>query len=222
MRVPYGPLARTVDWLSAGRDAALDVDALVGGEAGTPRMALLNQSGLHQVEQEWLRYKASVADTLAQLVAARARRNGAAAALQRALAELDRVTEPSEEQLGTRLGGEERTAVGVIRDRRLAEHQRRCVAQTAQSQELRDELGRADVEVTRLTELVQHRFELAQAHAAAILSYAFHRRLAYLSRLLRRHPDGRQLGRSLRADVVGRPEWTIADRSPDLHDRGDR
>jgi hypothetical protein len=46
--------------------------------------------------------------------------------------------------------------------------------------------------------------------------------MTYLSRLLRRHPDGRQLGRSLHAEVFGRPEWTVMDRSPDLHDRGDR
>lgn len=210
--VVYGPVARAVDWWCAGRDARLDVELLVGA-AAPPRMALLEHDGMRRVEREWLRYKASVAAQVEQLIEARARRARVQAAL--ALVENGTRDEPTEEELTRRVGGEERTAVGVIRDRRLAEHRRRSADVEARARQLREELTGAQQELERVAAVVQHRFELAQARAATILGYAFQRRLAYLSRLVRIHPQGARIGQLVTADIGG-PQWAVAASSPDL------
>ena len=218
MNIVYGPVARAADWWCAGRDAKLDVDALLGRGSGPPRMALLQQDGLRRVGQEWLRYKADVTDKLYQLAAARARQAAAISALAVAERQQRDGAQPTEEQLTRRVGGEERTTVGVIRDRRLAEHRRASEGNEQTVRELRTELAEAAGLVARLGDQVQARFELAQARASAIYAYVFHRRLVYLSRLIRRHPDGRRIGQFVRADVADRPEWTVAARYPDLRE----
>lgn len=220
MNIVYGPVARATDWWCAGQDAKVDVESLLGRSAGPPRMALLQHDGMCRVEQEWLRYKEDVTDQLYQLASARARQAAAVSALAVAERQLRDGAQPTEEQLTRRVGGEERTTVGVIRDRRLAEHRRASEGNAGTVRELREELAEATGLVARLADQVQARFELAQAHASAVYAYVFHRRLVYLSRLIRRHPDGKRIGQFVRADVVERPQWTVAARSPDLRELG--
>ena len=208
----YGPVARAVDWWCAGRDARLDLDVLAGGP---PHLLLVQHVAQRRVEREWLRYKADVARHLPALIDARARRDEARTALALAQAQ---TREPTEEQLTRRLGGEERTAIGVVRDRRLAEHARRLRDLGSRTQRLRAELTRAEQDLVRVSEAVQHRFELAQAKAATLLGYAAHRRLGYLSRLVRRHPAGARASQSVTALVS--PQWTVAGRAPDLTQLG--
>jgi hypothetical protein len=206
-------VARAVDWWCGGRDAKLDAELLLVGSAGPPRMALLGHDALRRVEREWLRYKAAVATHVEQLIDARARQAQARGTLARAETEVRE--EPTEEALARRVGGEERTAVGVIRDRRLAEHRRQAADLQARTRQLREELTAAQQELERVAAVVQHRFELAQARATTTLGYAFQRRLAYLSRLVRVHPQGVRIGELVTAELT-HPEWTVAARSPDL------
>jgi hypothetical protein len=216
MNVGYGPVTRGVDWWCARRDAKLDIDALFTIGTLTPHMVLIGQLGLGYIEQEWLRYRSDVAGDLEGLSIAKARHAAATKALALAELELREGTEPSDEQLTRRIGGEERTAVSVIRNRRLAEHRRRAEDAATRRQQLLTEWEQSQAAIGHLCDLVQARFGLAQAHAFAAAGYVFRRRTSYLSHLIRRHPDGKRIGQLTRADFVEGPQWMVAARAPDL------
>jgi hypothetical protein len=216
MNVRYGPITRAVDWWCAHRDAKLDVDALFTTGTLTPHMVLIGQLGLGYIEQEWLRYRSDVANDLEGLSIARARHAAATKALALAELELREGAEPSDEQLTRRVGGEERTAVSVIRNRRLAEHRRRAEDAATRTQQLLNDWQQSQAAIGQHCDLVQARFRLAQARAFAAAGYVFRRRSSYLSHLIRRNPDGKRIGQLTRADFIESPQWMVAARSPDL------
>jgi hypothetical protein len=216
MNVRYGPVTRCVDWWCARRDAKLDADALFTTGTLTPHMVLIGRLGLGYIEQEWLGYRSDVADDLEGLSIARARHAAATKALALAELELREGSDLSDEQLTRRVGGEERTAVSVIRNRRLAEHRRRAEEAATRTQQLLNDWEQSQGSIGRLTDLVQARFRLAQARAYAAAGYVFRRRTCYLSHLIRRHPDGKRIGQLTRADFVESPQWMVAAKSPDL------
>jgi hypothetical protein len=214
-------LSRILDWWCARRDARQEIGALLITPVGPPHLARIGQLGVAEIEREWLRYRAEVSGSLQDLVRARARFAATNEALAAAEQRSRELVEPTEAELTHRTGGEERTAVGVIRDRRLAEHRRRCLEAEGSTEQLREEWRQRQAEVEGLHASVADRFTVARARAGAVSTEVARRRLAYLSHLVRRHPDGARIAASARTDFPECPEWTLLAVPPDLSLRVD-
>jgi hypothetical protein len=230
--ISYGPFARFSDWWCAGRDAKRPLPDLVqeerprhGAESTadiwhtTPRMVMLAELGRGRMEAEWIKYKAEVHDEQLNLSRARAQRAALDAELALAREELEHAPpQPSEDELSKRVGGERHTDISVVRQRRLSEHARRRHAAKDQALRIAQKVRDQDVEIARLGEPIRVRFEVAQARAAMVDAYVKRRSAAYLTRLIRKHPQGSQLNHLLGAARSELPAWTSGERSPDVGD----
>jgi hypothetical protein len=240
--ISYGPFARLSDWWCAGRDAKKRLPDLVterpappdtapsGSPAdgasdpsttwlATPRMVVLSELGRGRMEAEWIKYKAEVHDELIGLTRARAQREALDAELALAEEELEHAPpEPSEGDLRRRVGGERYTDVAVVRARRLADHTRLRTETKKQALDIARRIRDQDVQIAGLGEPIRVRFEVAQTRAAMIDAYVRRRCAAYLTRLIRKHPQGSHIRQILPATRPALPAWTVGARSPDLDD----
>jgi hypothetical protein len=240
--IPYGLFARVSDWRCAGHDAKKGVPELVLEQArtpnaepadagaepparaeapalGTPRMTVLVELGRGRMEAEWIKYKAEVHDELVDLTRARAQRESLDAELALVEQELEHAPPvPTEDELTKRVGGERYTDKEVVRARRLADHAKRRTVTKQQALDIARRIREQDVEIARLGEPIRVRFEVAQTCAAMIDAYVRRRCAAYLSRLIRKHPEGARLNHLLGQSRSALPDWATGVRSPDLED----
>jgi len=237
--IVYGPFARFSDWLCASRDAKKRLPDLVRESPASPlpvpgertnsstvdtpwltvpRMLALSELGRGRMEAEWIKYKGDVHDELISLSRARAQREALDSELTLIEDELEHAPpEPSEEALRKRVGGERYTDVAVVRQRRLDDHARLRTATRAKAMDIASRIRDQDVEIARLGEPIRVRFEVAQSRAAMIDAYVQRRCAAYLTRLVRKHPQGALISQ-LSQTRPALPAWTSGERSPDLDD----
>ncbi|WP_328458404.1 hypothetical protein [Amycolatopsis sp. NBC_00438] len=228
----YGPMARTSDWLCAGRDGRAGLPEVVqpaippspeaGGENAapwtTPRTVFLGQLGRGRAEAEWLLYQKDVAESQVRLTRVRANRGTAARDLAAAEQRLADLAEPTEEELRTRTSGEERTDGSVLVARRRRDHTDRRVRLEQEVARIRGTLTECDIEIAELRERIRVRFERARTGADLIGAYVQRRCAAYLTRLVRKHPEGKQVGALVRSGWHDRPRWSTWDSPPELAD----
>jgi hypothetical protein len=197
--VVYGPFARAGDWWYAGRDArkrlldsttaspVLDSPMSVARALGTQRMRFLDQRGAGRLEREWQFFRADVAEPLAGLREVQSRRAALAAELARAQARFE-----------IRL---------VLLD---ADPSRRGVGEADETMRVlaaRAEL--LDAQINRLLATVHNRLKAAQTRVVRIEAHTRRRCVAYLGRLVRKHPDGGRINELLA------PYWPeLAPRNP--------
>jgi hypothetical protein len=243
--IRYGIFARISDWLCAGRDAKAGLAVLLvpvrdaahlgagptppaaegtppadraASAWGTPRTLYLNQLGRGRADREWTMFQAEVTDLQVALSVARAEQASAVEEIARLRAEIDQMPRPTDAELEVRLGGETETDIDVVRERRLAAYTARRTAAEAEINRLQAVVAAKNVEVARLAKPVKIRFQVAQNRADMIEAYVRRRCAAYLTRLVRKHPDGRRIAEMVRPDWPGRPAWSLGDLSPDLPD----
>ena len=242
--IRYGIFARISDWLCAGRDAKAGLSVLLvpvqtaagaatpisapadGGPStdratarwGTPRTLYLNQLGRGLADREWTMFQAEVADLQVALTTAQAELASATEEIARLRAELDEMPRPTDPELTVRLGGETDTDIEVVRERRMAAYNARRAAVEAEINRLQSVVAAKRVEVARLAKPVKIRFQVAQNRADMIEAYVRRRCAAYLTRLVRKHPDGQRIADMVRPDWPGRPAWSVGDLSLDLPD----
>ncbi len=242
--IRYGLFARIGDWWCAIRDARTRVaDLLVkaGGDFdqrlvsqadplsadpfppgprtrvwSTPHTVYLSQLGRGMAEKELIRYKAEIAGHLVALRQAQAKRDATEVKLATALERLASIQPLTQDELTRRVSGEERTATAVLQGRRQREHsERRSVAEN-EVRQLRATLSDLAVEVAKLSEPVRIRFQVAQARVGMIDAYVRRRCAFYLTRLVRKHPEGTEIGPLLRSDWPEHPAWATREISPDV------
>jgi hypothetical protein len=214
--IPYGVGARFSDWWCAGRDAKVAVKGTEDEAVTTPRMIVLGQLGRGWAEKAWMRHQADTSATRLRLTEVRARRAGGADELAKATTRLSGLAEPTDEQLKARANGEERTPDDIRAARRLGEHARHRQGLRAEVTRLRAELAEHDAEIARLEEVLRTRFESVRTQARIIEAHIRRRRAAYLTRLVRKHKKGQELGLLLRPDWDERPEWSVWTAAPGL------
>lgn len=233
--VRYGPFARFSDWWCASRDGRKGIPEVNPGDRrpggtpgagpapsagavpaplpGTPRMMFLGQLALGQVEKEWIVYRAEVADTQAALRDSEARRAALDGELGAANKRLARAQDEPEQT--ARTVGEERTDEDVVRDRRKRERAARIQRERDAVDSLVKRIEAVNAEIAQSQERIDIRLEIAQRRAAMIEAHILRRSAAYLTRLVRKHPDGKKVNELLRPSLPELPAWTRTTRSSD-------
>lgn len=228
--VRYRPDQRFGDWWCARRDARAGVPGAPDRDAGvqapphaaiagpalddsqvwaTPRTLLLEQVGRARVEREWIRFDADTADDLVSRADAAARLSTAQQRLRKAESDCGDAGEtPTPQQLAVVAAGEEDADASVRQGRRQREHARRRAGLTAAMLAERETIARTEVEIARLDERVRIRREVAESRVAMIQAHVRQRCSAYLTQLVRRHPDGERIGSMLRSAWSVRPSRT--------------
>ena len=238
--LPYWAHQRCADWWHAGRDARSGVPAQLAAPDGTgvllspaemapadhapvtgqvaggavwatPRTVFLGQLGRGRAEREWVRYQAEIADFEVRLAQVRARRDVAVDRLADADRRLGQLRPPSPEELAVAAPGEEGAEAAVRSGRRSREFTATRQALDAEVRESRAAVEEAEVEVARLQEPVRIRRQVAEVRVAMIESYVRRRCSAYLTRLVRKHPDGDRIGSLVRSGWTEHPSWLRAD-----------
>jgi hypothetical protein len=228
-RIRYGPLARGSDWLCAGRDgraglpdggqAAEDEPGGSAAEAAawtTPRTVFLNQLGRGRAEQEWIRYQEDVADSQVKLTRARANLEAVGRALVEAEQRIADLKAPTADDMRTRVSGEEHTDAAVVAERRKFDYTERRSGLAAEVTRIRATLAERDAEIAELRERIRIRFERARTGADVIGAYVQRRCAAYLTRLVRKHPEGKQISALIRSGWHDRPRWSTWDAPPEI------
>jgi hypothetical protein len=224
--IPYGPFARISDWWCATRDARKGLPALppddweepppgeAGAELGTPRMMFLGQSALIRIEKEWIVFQAEIADLEAVLRDLMSRQQTLSAELSDARARLSKA-ESAKPDVHSRVAGEERTDESIVQQRRTADLAKRHDRASAAVKQLTDEIDGVNSQIARISEQLRIRLRVAQRRAAMIEAHSRRRCAAYLTRLVRRHPDGVRLNELLRPRWPEQPEWARAQWNPE-------
>lgn len=117
----------------------------------------------------------------------------------------------SDDELSRRRAGEEGLPDTLVRQRRLAEHQKAVAAAEVARLDAQEILDRACEEQARLQEQRQQRLEIASSRA---LSYGDHtQRLAAIYRraLAKRHPQRERLADQWQSDICPPPPWAVLD-----------
>lgn len=230
--VRYGFFARLGDWWCATRDARTVLPKLIvpaadeegapapgereGMAWGTPRTVFLGQLGRGWVEKEWIRYQAAIADHLIALKQAQARRDLAVDSLETAEQRLAGLTPPQGAELTKKVSGEQQTRDEIVAGRRMAEYVERRAKVENEVNTLRTKLAESEVETARLFETVRIRFEVAQARAQMIGAYVRRRCASYLTRLVRKHPDGQEIFLLTASQWRDLPAWVARDLPAEL------
>jgi hypothetical protein len=213
----YGPIARCADWWSASRDARKGLPELPADSGtmppddvpiGTPHMSFLGQQGIERIEKEWIVYQAEVADPMADY-----------RDLQAKVEALQDELEAAEERFGAlestavgteRVAGEADTDQGIVNQRRARDLRRKQDEAQATVRRLTTEINRIKAQVAQVREQIEIRLRIAQRRAAMIEAHIRRRRAAYEQRLVRKHPQGRELNRLLRPGWPDAPTWATA------------
>jgi hypothetical protein len=175
---------------------------------GTPRTVLLGQLGRGRAEQEWIRYQAETADMQVARAQAKARGEAARArreTLEEELASLGKQLPESAAMVVA--AGEENAPKDVPAGRRKREHAGRRQALRSDIEQNRAAEQEAAVECARLAEQITIRWDVAKVRVAMIEAYVRRRCAAYLTRLVRKHPDGERVGVLLRSAWNEQPSW---------------
>lgn len=200
---PAGPAALSLGSADGSRDTA--------GTAvwATPRTVLLGQLGRGRAEKEWVRFHAEVADLEVELAHARARTDAAAERLTDAEGRREELPPLTSDDRETAAPGEELADVSVRVGRRSREFAARRLALDAEVERSRVTLEEARIDVARLEEPIRIRRQVAEVRVAMIESYVRRRCSAYLTRLLRKHPDRVHLGPLIRSGWDEQPSWML-------------
>lgn len=174
---------------------------------GTPRTVALGQLGRGRAELEWIRFQAETAGLQVERGEAAARQDAAAARLAAVKARLGATKPLSKEESMAPAAGEERADEAVRVGRRNREHAARTLALNAEVRQHSDAADAAGVQLARLVGQIRIRREVAEVRVALIEAYVRHRCSAYLTRLVRKHPDGKRLGSLIRSHWTEQPSW---------------
>ncbi|MFY1637654.1 hypothetical protein ACN27F_31010 [Solwaraspora sp. WMMB335] len=223
--IPYGPFARLTDWWCATRDARKGIPQLPPEDAragstpadtephlNTPRMMFLGQLGAGRWEKEWIVYQAEVADLTAGRRNAEAQRDAFVEQLAPARDRLRQADQPPDTTV--RLAGEQHTDAAIVAQRRRREQADRRERVAAEVGRLVEALHATQTRIAYLDEQIAIRLRVTQRRAAMIEAYVRRREAAYLTRLVRRHPQGARLNTLLRPTWPQPPRWLRADHQP--------
>lgn len=180
---------------------------------GTPRTVVLGQLGRARAEREWVLFHADTADLQIERAQARARRAAAQELLSSTREQLMGSKTPDAGEAQVAAPGEENADPEVRSGRRHAERAARARALQERERGAQQSVEEADVEIARLDEQIRIRREVAEVRAAMIEAYVRRRCSAYLTRLVRKHPDGERVGSLIRTDWEQRPSW-LQDAAP--------
>lgn len=216
--IPYGLFARISDRWCARKDARAPLPEVLlkGGDAdsvpgertwSTPRTVFLGQLGRGWAEKSWLRYQDEVGPTRIQLTQVRAQQKTARERLELAQHTVENLSAPTQQQLEARVSGEERTSDEIRVARRMREHGERRKALETEVSKHRAALAASDTEIAKLEETIKVRFEYVLTQAQIIEAYVRRRSAVYLNHLVRKHPQGDQIGLLVRSDWEDRPQW---------------
>jgi hypothetical protein len=173
----------------------------------TPHTLFLGQLGRSWAEREWIAFQSETAEVQVERAQAQTRRDTARAGLVAAEQQLEEHKPLSDTQLTAVAPGEEATSDGVRSGRRRREHAARRAALVDEIQRRRTALEKAEVELTELTDRIRIRREVAEVRVAMIEAYVRRRCSAYLTRLARKHPDGKRIGALVRSGWSEQPSW---------------
>ncbi|MGI9004468.1 MAG: hypothetical protein ACR2GH_22930 [Pseudonocardia sp.] len=174
---------------------------------GTPRTIFLGQLGRGRAEREWICYQAETADLQVARAQAAAQRDVARSRVTAVQEQLKSLGEQLPEGRPAVAAGEENADESVRAGRRQREHTTRQQALQAEIQEGRNATEEAEVEFARLDEQIRIRREVAEIQVAMIEAYVRRRCSAYLTRLVRKHPDSERIGSLLRSGWTEQPSW---------------
>jgi hypothetical protein len=177
-------------------------------------MMFLGQLGLGRIEKEWIVYQAEVADIEASLRDCRARRAALVRELEEARQRLAQAQEPRD--LGQRVAGEARTDESIVRLRRARQQDQARARESEAVRGLSARLDALDAQIAHFDAQIRIRLRIAQRRAAMIEAHVRRRCAAYLSRLVRKHPQGTKLNEILRPRWPEQPEWARAHEGRDL------
>jgi hypothetical protein len=224
--IPYGPFARFSDRWCATRDGKNGVPALPPQdrpvqvpagqelELGTPRMMFLGQLALGRIEKEWVVYQAEIAAIEARLRDSTARRDSLLRELDTAEKRL-KLAQETPQNLCTRVAGEERTEEPIVHQRRTLELTRRREREAVIVRDLTIRLDAVEAQVAQFDEQIKIRRRITQRRVAMIEAHSRRRCAAYLTWLVRKHPQGAELNELLRPRWPEQSEWARAHRGPD-------
>jgi hypothetical protein len=198
----YWTWQRWSDTWHAGRDAKAARVALAAGpvrpELDPPswesaRTLFLGQLGRAWAEKIWNTYTIDVATNEIQLAQQQERRRAAQEKIRRLAEELQSSARPTTADLQVVRPGEESAQAGVLLGRRTRDFDKRRAALQSSLDAARADEEAAGAEVARIRRAIAQRRRTAEAQVAMIDSYVKRRRSAYLTRLVRKHPDGRHI-----------------------------
>ncbi len=222
MERPHRSLAaewRTVLWLwwTARHDRRAGLPVGISA-ATTPALGDLVARHDDACEHERTRHLAddeSVATRLAAIQAGIRPRQARVNELESVVADVTRAL--TQEDLDTRLYGEEGLPVSLVRQRREAEHRRKAENVRQDLAEAQRELQLDLSERARLEVLREQRVELARSRVLRLGEHT--RRLAAIYRwaLVRRHPQRDALIKQWDTDVCSAPDWAGSDVKQSRH-----
>ncbi len=215
--IPYHVPARFSDWVCATRDARRGLPALPppdrqGGESpelSTPRMMLLGQIGLGRIEKEWIVYQAEVADLNARLEDLLAEERNMANRVDDAKKRLD-VIRGQETDLKAKKAGEDQTSEHIVALRRAKAAAAVLERHEAALRDAEANLEKIRVDIAKTNEQIAVRLRIAQRRASMIETHTRRRCAAYLTRLVRKHPEGARLNALMRPQWPDRADWARA------------
>ncbi|MGX4652625.1 hypothetical protein ACWCHM_02920 [Micromonospora sp. SCSIO 07396] len=222
-RPPAGPIryrltARIADWWNGRQDARAGLPA-VGPDpaprgtphnrsvAFTPHLEKLRRMANDAMHHELVHLQQEVASPALQLARTEAQLVEAEQALVRAREALQNLTAPTEDELTARRAGETDTDASVVRKRRLAPYLERRAGLEARRQEAESELVRLRQTRAETRERLARSRTVAAARAERIHEHSWRRIGSYWQRLVRKHPDGEELNRTLQPGGPELPGW---------------
>ncbi|MEV6695355.1 hypothetical protein AB0M35_28195 [Micromonospora sp. NPDC051196] len=238
-RVPATPIrysiaARIADWWNGRQDARAGLPALeakpgpppvpaaqptreahdAASIAFTPHLEKLRRMANDAMHHELVHLQQEIADPAYQLARAEAQLVEAERTLVAAREALANLREPTESELTARRAGESNTDEAIVRKRRLAPYLERRARLEARRQEALDSLIKLQQTRAELQERIGRSQTVAAARARRIHEHSWRRIGGYWQRLVRTHPAGEQLNRTLRPGGPEVPNWVIAADEP--------
>ncbi|SCF41468.1 hypothetical protein GA0070216_114147 [Micromonospora matsumotoense] len=216
--IRYRITARIADWWNGRQDARAGLPAVAPdpdptepphgrSAAFTPHLEKLRRMANDAMHHELVHLQQEVAEPAYQLARAGAQLVEAERALTRAQEALRDLKAPTEDELRARRVGETDTDESVVRKRRLAPYLERRARLEAHRQEAEEALVRLRQTRAELQERIARSQSVAAARARRIHEHSWRRIGSYWQRLVRKHPAGEQLNRTLRPGGPEVPGW---------------
>ncbi|WP_431886652.1 hypothetical protein [Micromonospora wenchangensis] len=216
--IRYRLTARIADWWNGRQDARAGLPA-VGSDpaprgtphnrsvAFTPHLEKLRRMANDAMHHELVHLQQEVAGPAFQLARTEAQLVEAEQALVRAREALQNLTAPTESELKARRAGEADTDESVVRKRRLAPYLERRAGLEARREEAEEALVQLRQARAELRERLARSRTVAAARAQRIHEHSWRRIGSYWQRLVRKHPAGEQLNRTLLPGGPEMPSW---------------
>ncbi|MFG3557842.1 hypothetical protein ACGGAQ_26020 [Micromonospora sp. NPDC047557] len=227
--IPYRVTARLADWWNGRQDARAGLPAVDPAPSGatdphreppplayahdgrsvafTPHLEKLRRMANDAINHELVQLQQELAEPAYQLARTEAQAVESERALAAATQALTALKAPDEAELSARRAGEQSTHDSVIRKRRLAPHLERKARLEAARRDAEEQVVRLRQTQAELRERIQRSRLVAAARARRIHEHSWRRIGSYWQRLVRKHPVGDQLNRTLRPGGPEIPAW---------------